>query len=216
MDTSPNMEWFWPKNGNIETLCSINSANKLLLAECLCKLLMFTWIQTGDKWFCIYFCRNGFFSIWSPCTKETLLIRCMKSALLMNISNSDASCALLDLTHGTISAIIVKWKKDTHSHSAEACGIKKKHLSSIASLTTEFQTASGNNFHKNCASRALLNLSPCLHSCTRTSLRSLCSIPSVGTTGPWCISSPDRWIILLFLLVWWSNLGLADVLGPLS
>jgi len=73
--------------------------------------------------------------------------------------------ALLELLWSTVSAVIVKWKHLGVTTSQSGSGrphklterdrpvlkgiVRKSHLSSVATLTTEFQTASGSNVSTN-------------------------------------------------------------------
>ena len=54
--------------------------------------------------------------------------------------------ALLELPRSTVSAVVVKWKRQGATTAQLRSGTaRKKHLSSVATLTSEFQSASGSN-----------------------------------------------------------------------
>ena len=103
--------------------------------------------------------------------------------------------ALLELSRSIVSAVIVKWKllgettaqpQSGTSHNLTErdrrvlkCAARKNRLSSVAKLTTEFQTASGSNVSTRtvCGKRHEMGF----HG--RASLRSPCAMPSVGWSG---------------------------------
>ena len=122
--------------------------------------------------------QNGHTEELSDLQRGTVIGRHLSNKSVHQIS------ALLELPQSTVSAVIMKWKRlgsdvklqATHAHrtglpSTEA---RKNRLSSVATLTTEFQTSSGSNVNTITVSMAKQQ---------HTSLRSPCAMPSVGWSG---------------------------------
>ena len=86
--------------------------------------------------------------------------------------------ALLELPRSTVSAVIVKWKR-LGATMAQPRSVMPNRLSSVATLTTEFQTASGSNVSTINVRRELHEM--CFMKLTR--LRSPCAMPSLGWSG---------------------------------
>ena len=103
--------------------------------------------------------------------------------------------ALLELPQSTGSAVIVTWKRPGATTAQLRSGrprklterdrrvlkhvARKNRLSSVATLTTEFQTTSGSNVSTNTVRESFMkwvSMAEQLH----TSLRSPCAMPSVG------------------------------------
>ena len=106
--------------------------------------------------------------------------------------------ALLELPRSTVSAVIVEWKllgattaqpRSGRPHKLTEWGRRvlksvahTNRLSSIATLTTEFQAASGSKVSTRTVSRELHEMGSIAKQ-PHTSLRSPCAMPSFGWSG---------------------------------
>ena len=129
--------------------------------------------------------------------------------------------ALLELLQPTVSAVIVKWKHlgastaqprsgRSHKLTEWVCRVQKciecrNCLSSVATLTTEFQTASGSNISQITVSRELHEMGfhgrAAAHK-PKITMRNAKRLPE------WC-KARRHWT-LEHLAVRWTNLGLVD------
>ena len=107
--------------------------------------------------------------------------------------------ALLKLSRSTVSAVIVKWKcQGATTAQPRSCrphklteqdrrvlkhiARKKNHLSAVATLTTELQTDPGSNISTSTVHESFMKWVSMAEQ-PHTSLRSPCTIPSIGWSG---------------------------------
>ena len=133
------------------------------------------------------------------CTEELSDFQC-GTVIGCHLSNKSVCkiSALLELPQSTVSAVIVKWKHLVARTAQPRSGrphklterdrrvlkriVCKNRLPSVATLTIKFQTASGKNVSTRTVHQELHELGSIAEK-PHTSLRSPCSMPSVGWSG---------------------------------